>query len=125
MIKLEKDPDVRKGSKGAVPWTACRPFVENSMAMLIHRVKHVTTHKIGPRWDAHIAMHGWCGNAMTGTKKFTFLDAPPAGKFVCARCEAKATAAGMPSSSALAGQHVHLGGVVAVQLCCTTEATQP
>lgn len=119
MIRLEKEPRLRKG----VPWVACRPFVENSMAVLIHRVRYVTTHKIGPRWEAHLGVHAWCGNGMTGTKKFTFLDAPPDGKLVCARCDAKATAAGLPSSSNLAGHHVHLGGVVAVQLCCDPART--
>lgn len=120
MVKLEKEKSSQRF--GGIPWVACKPFVENSRAVLIHRVRHVTTHKIGPRWAAHIGMHAWCGNCMTGTKKFTFLDAPPDGRFVCARCEKAAIAAGLPTSDELAGHHVHLGGVVAVQLCCGAQS---
>lgn len=117
---IEKDPALRRGTmhKGAVPWVDCKPFVENSMAVLIHRPRYVTTHKIGPKWPAHLAVHAWCGNGATGTTKFTFLDAPPDGRLVCARCEAKALSAGLPASADLAGRHVHLGSVVAVQTCC-------
>lgn len=113
-LALEKEKDLR-GNK--VPWVSCKPFVENSMAVLIHRPRRVTTHKIGPKWAAHIAVHAWCGNGMTGSKKFTFLDAPPRGRIVCARCEDKAVEAGLPSSSALVGEHVCTGGVVAVSRC--------
>lgn len=115
IVKLEKERDLR-GNK--VPWVSCKPFVENTRGVLIHRPRMVTTHKIGPRWDAHLAVHAWCGNAATGRKNFTFLDAPPQGRIVCARCEDAALAAGLPSSEALAGQHVHTGGVVAVARCC-------
>lgn len=116
-VALEK----KKKSSG-VHWTACEPFVENSRAVLIHRVRHVSTHKIGPRWPAHLAVHCWCGNGMTGTDKFTFLSAPPDGRIVCARCEDSAVEAGLPSSAHLAGKHVHTGGVVAVRRCCESEA---
>lgn len=104
---------------GGVPWVSCKPFVENSRAILIHRPRQVTTHKIGPKWAAHLGIHMWCGCVMTGTKKFTFLDAPPTGRIVCARCEDAAVGAGLPSSSLLAGVHVHTGGVIAVTRCCT------
>lgn len=119
---IDVDPAIRRvsGRVGGkmTPWKACEPFVENSMAALIHRPRYVTTHKIGPRWDAHIAVHGWCNNCATGTRKFTFLDSPPVGRIVCARCEDAAVAAGLPSSSEIAGRHVHTGGVVAVARCC-------
>jgi len=114
-VKLEKEKDLRNG---AIPWLTCKPFIENSRAVLIHRPRKVTTHKIGERWPSHISVHCWCGNTMSGTKKFTFLDAPGNGRIVCARCEEKALAAGQPSSDELAGLHVHLGGVVAVAHCC-------
>ncbi len=118
-LPLEKETDLRGHNK--IPWASCLPFVENSRGVLIHRPRRVTTHKIGPRWAAHISVHAWCGNAMSGAKKFTFLDAPGANRIVCARCEANAVAAGLPPSSHLAGHHVHTGGVVAVMRCCESE----
>ena len=117
LVALEK---TRNLHKGAVPWTACKPFVDNTLAVLIHRPRCVTTHKCGSR-PSHIAVKVWCGNTMTGNKKFTFLDAPAVGRIVCARCEACAVSSGLPTSSELAGRHVHLGGVVAVANCCTDE----
>jgi hypothetical protein len=108
--------------KGVVHWTSCEPFVENTMAVLIHRVRYVSTHKISDRWRAHLAVRCWCGNGMTGTKKFTFLESPPDKAIVCARCDKAAIRAGQPPSEALAGKHVHLGGVVAVRSCCGQEA---
>lgn len=59
-VHLQKAPRLRKG----IPWTSCEPFVENTRATLIHRVRHVTTHKIGDRWKPHIAVHMWCGNSV-------------------------------------------------------------
>ena len=119
-VHLQKAPRLRKG----IPWTSCEPFVENTRATLIHRVRHVTTHKIGDRWKAHIAVHMWCGNSATGTKKFTFLPEPPAGKLVCARCEEMATKRNMEPSDAIAGRHVHLGRTIAVATCCADVAAQ-
>ncbi|MDD5326057.1 MAG: hypothetical protein PHR71_12260 [Polaromonas sp.] len=113
-IAIEKNKDARMG----IRWTACEPFIENSMAVLIHRVRRVTTHKIGDRWKAHISVHCWCGNSMSGTKKFTFLDAPPEGRIVCGRCEDFAIKAGKPTSEQLTGRHIHTGGVIAVRRCC-------
>lgn len=114
---IQKDKRFRKG----IPWTSCEPFLENSRAVLIHRIKHVTTHKIGDRWKSHISVKCWCGNSMAGTKKFTFLSFPPENKLVCARCEVKAISEGMPSSDELVGKHVHKGGVIAVMKCCALE----
>ena len=107
-----------------IPWTAVEPFVMNEMAQLIHRVRHVSTHKIGNKYPSHLAINMWCGNSATGTKKFTFLGEPPVGRIVCARCDAAAIAAGLPSSTQIAGRHVHTGGVVAVAHCCQQEKTQ-
>lgn len=101
-----------------IDWTSCQPFVENSRAVLIHRPRFVSLHKVGPKWPAHLAVGAWCGNTMTGTKKFTFLDEPPGGRIVCARCEEAATEAGFPASSQIVGRHVCTGGVVAVNRCC-------
>jgi hypothetical protein len=104
--------------RNEIPWSSCSPFVENAKAVLIHRPRYVSTHKIGPKYKAHIAIGGWCGNSFTGRKKFTFLDVPPDGKLVCARCEAAAVKAGHPPSDVLVGHHVHLGHVVPEQTCC-------
>jgi hypothetical protein len=118
MITLEKNKNLRGNG---IAWTACKPFVENSMGELIHRPREVTTWKVSERWKAHIAVTGWCGNTATRTKKFTFLDAPGLNQVVCARCEGKAVAAGLPTSSQLVGRHVHLGGVVTVKYCCNED----
>lgn len=113
-VPIEKAKKLR----GAIPWTACEPYVENSRAVLIHRVRHVTTHQIGPSYRPHLAVHAWCGNGMTGTKKFTFLAEPPTDRLLCARCEEHAIKHGQPSTEQLIGRHAHIGGVVAVQYCC-------
>jgi hypothetical protein len=123
LIALEKR-SIFKGSGTAVQWTACKPFLENSMAVLIHRPRAVTTHKIGPRYAPHLGIELWCGNHMNGGKKFTFLSHPGRERIVCARCEAAAVAAGLPSSTQLAGEHVHLGGVIAVRHCCEEGGTR-
>ena len=120
--KAKKPPYM--GGSTFIPWAACAPFIENSKAVLIHRPRRVTTHRISPKYAPHISVEAWCGNTATGSKKFTFLDAPPPGKLLCARCEQKAQQAGTPSSESIVGRHVHLGGVVAVQVCCTKEGGQ-
>ena len=120
LIELEKPKETRPEVRG-MPWSSCKPFVENSKAVLIHRPRMVAMHRISEKYRPHLAVSMWCGNTQTGTKKFTFLDAPPKGRIVCARCEEKATEAGLPSSTSLAGEHVHTGGVVAVAYCCTQE----
>lgn len=117
LIKLDKPRETRPEVRG-LPWASCRPFVENSKAALIHRPRTVTMHRISEKYRPHIAVWQWCGNTHTGTKKFTFLDAPPKGRIVCARCEEKAVESGLPSSSELSGEHVCIGGVVAVSHCC-------
>lgn len=118
-LPLGRPKDTRFG----IIWNSCSPFIENSMAVLIHRPRYVVTHKISEKHKAHIAIHCWCGTGFTGTKKFTFLDAPPDGKLLCARCEERAVEFGQPSSSSLTGKHVHVGKVIAKQLCCQSEDT--
>ena len=114
-VYLRKHPKHIQG----IPWTACEPFVENSMAALIHRVRYVTTHQISDRYKPHLAVELWCGNSSTGTKKFTFLAEPPDGRIVCARCEDIAVKQfGQPTTESIAGRHVHTGGVIAVARCC-------
>ena len=52
-----------------------------------------------------------------------FLSAPPADKLLCEACERNAVLAGLPSAYELAGRHVHLGKIKAVQTCCMGEPT--
>ena len=109
----------RKDARFGITWKEASPFIENSRAVLIHRPRYVTTHKIGEKWKAHISVECWCGNSFSGTKKFTFLDAPPDNKLLCARCELHAVKNGQPTAESLVGKHVHLGRIVAQQVCCT------
>jgi len=120
LLPLEQTKETRPWVRG-MPWASCKPFVENTFAALIHRPRMVAIHRISEKYRPHISVSMWCGSTQSGTKKFTFLDAPPNDRIVCARCEEKATDAGLPSSTALAGEHVHTGGVVAVAYCCTQE----
>ena len=112
-LPLQKPKDRRFG----IYWSSCSPFIENTRAVLIHRPRYVVTHKIGDKYKAHIAIGCWCGTSFTGTKKFTFLDAPPDGKLLCARCEEKAVQSGQHSAEHLTGHHVHVGHVIAQRLC--------
>lgn len=107
-----------KNHRFGIAWKEASPFLENSRAVLIHRPRYVTTHKIGEKWKAHIAVECWCGNTFTGTKKFTFLDVPPSSKLLCARCEANAVNHGQPTAESITGRHVHIGRLVAQQMCC-------
>ncbi len=124
-MKLPLSPpskDLRRWAPGAIPWASCQPFIENSRAVLIHRPRSVVTHKLSQH-KPHISIKCWCGATFSGTKKFTFLDAPPEDSLLCARCEDVAVNAGIQSASELAGKHVHLGCVVPKRLCCVEETT--
>lgn len=108
----------RKNHRFGIAWKEASPFIDNSRAILVHRPRYVTTHKIGEKWKAHIAVECWCGNSFSGTKKFTFLDVPPSSKLLCARCEANAVNHGQPTAESITGRHVHIGRLVAQQMCC-------
>ena len=101
------------------PWSSCAPFVENSRGVLIHRPRSAQTITI--HREPHKAIHYWCGNGVAGKRNLSFLAAPPEDKLLCARCEAQAVKAGLPSAAELTGRHVHLGKVVAVRVCCDQE----
>ena len=98
------------------PWSACLPFVDNERALLLHRPRSVTIYKCGNN-PSHLAVNMWCGNTQTGTDKFTFIETYSGEKLLCARCEANATAQGLPSADLLSGRHVHQGKVIAVKTC--------
>lgn len=99
-------------------WEDCEPFLDNARAVLIHRVRYVSVHKISSQWPAHLAVVAWCGTSFSGLKKFTFLDEPPKSKLLCERCEVAAFAHGQPTAEQLVGHHVHLGKLVAQKTCC-------
>ena len=50
-----------------------------------------------------------------------WLSPAEADKLLCAACERNAVLAGLPSAYELAGRHVHLGKLKAVQTCCVGE----
>lgn len=107
-------------SKDRLPWASCTPFVDNKRALLIHRPRVVATYTTQKM--PHIGITFWCGNNACGDDdKFTFTDIPPLDKYLCARCEAAAVEAGLPSADDLAGRHVHIGKLVAVKTCCGGE----
>jgi hypothetical protein len=115
-VKLNLSKDRRNG---IAFWSECLPFVENNLAVLIHRPTQVTTYYLGLKYGPHIAIHYWCGNTVTGREdKLTFLSKPPRGRLVCARCEEMAINAGEYSSDKIVGRHVHVGRVKALQTCC-------
>ena len=120
MIKLplEKRKDQR-GNPHILPWASCLPFVENSRGILIHRPRSAATYTMHKK--PHIVISFWCGMHVSGGKNFTFLPKPPECRIVCQRCEELAVAAGLPSADALAGKHVHKGGVKAYRSCCAGE----
>lgn len=105
-------------------WTESEPFVENTRAVLIHRPRFVSEHKISDKYPFHLSVMCWCGNSFSGRKQFTFLDRVPSGRLLCQRCEVAAFSKGQPTAESLTGGHVHLGKVVAVQTCCAMEASK-
>lgn len=99
-------------------WADCEPFVENTRAVLIHRVRYVGEHRISKKYEPHLAVETWCGTVYTGMRKFTFLDRIPDGKLLCERCEVAAFAHEQPTAASLVGHHVHLGRCIPQQTCC-------
>lgn len=121
-VALEKPRTYGRWDKRDLWWKEAKPFVLNDRAILIHRPRQVTLYNIhkGP----HIGISLWCGNQFTGLKKFTFLDSPPEDRLVCHACEQRALMAGLPSSSELAGKHVCVGKLKAVNTCHIHGAAQ-
>lgn len=120
-LESSKSRDLR-----ALRWSSCLPFVENSRGVLIHRPRTGATyniHKSGP----HVGIGFWCGMSVScDGKNLTFHATPPAGRIVCARCEAAAVASGMPSADELAGHHVHIGRTITAPTCCQdSERSKP
>lgn len=93
-----------------------KPFVVNDRAVLIHRPRSISLYNLHKY--PHLGIRQWCGNTHTGMKKFTFIDAIPEGRLVCAICEVRATMAGLPSADEICGRHVHKGRMFAKIDCC-------
>lgn len=115
-VRLGTMPSSWKPDRRATPITSCRPFIENTRAVLIHRPRWISVYRTNPK-KPHLGVHYLCGNGTIGDKNIIFLDRPPANKLVCHNCERIALAGGLPSSDEIAGHHVHLGKVVAVRTC--------
>lgn len=113
MITLLKNKRYRSGF---IQMKTCKPFVENSRGVLIHRPVAVNVHKLMGKY--HMSISYACGNTHCGSKNFTFLDVLDESKIVCARCEERAIELGYQSSREICGGHVHTGGVKAVKNCC-------
>ena len=111
----------RNNDPGVKFHTTSEPFVISQLGQLVHRVKHRTT--ITREWLAshhtHDTAHFWCGNA-TGNPEF-FYDVP-AGRMVCARCEAalalESARRGVDHKRAadLVGHKLNLGAMVPIKV---------
>ena len=109
--------------KHGTPWSSCAPFVDNAQALLLHRPRYVTIYRsLG---EPHLAVHMWCGSGQCGTDKFTFIDSYDGSKLLCKRCEENAVKQGLPSADELLGKHIHLGKIVAQQVCCIPSEVKP
>lgn len=90
------------------------PFVLNPRAVLIHRPRTFTLHKTF--LGSHHATLLWCGSNFA-SRDLTLISEPPNGRLVCSVCEARAVMAGQPTSTELAGRHVCVGKVRAINTC--------
>lgn len=93
------------------------PFFENPRGVLIHRVRSLFRMKVTWNDEPWWIVEYWCENSGRTDAVDSGLLFDPGVKFVCARCEANAVAAKMRTSSEVAGRHVCVGGVRAVNLC--------
>lgn len=89
------------------------PFLQTKPGMPLHRVRSGILFWNAGRYS-HTAVHLWCGTgAFPGSSKkrreARFRAGPATDEKVCTFCEARATAAGKPTSETLAGHPVTLG----------------
>ena len=120
MINLERIKEPRLGSNLTVHLLRSKPFVENSRGVLIHRPRSARLRFCRVRNKPYLSVHFYCGMVITGFRKITFLDFPDESKVLCARCEEIALKFRLPPADAVAGRHVHKGGVKAARNCCKT-----
>lgn len=120
-IRAWKNPYV---SGPVANWRESEPFVENRRGILVHRPRFVRVYQRDGK-PAHIVVEYYCGNCVTDNAKrakLTFCHEPPIGLMVCAVCEHRAVMAGLPTSTTIAGRHVHTGKLKAVMTCCPEDA---
>jgi len=96
-------------------WKRSLPFLVNPRARLIHRPRAIATHLSSSGSYRHNSASFFCGNQANGD--LVVSAEPPEGMLVCAKCEAAATSAGLPSSAELLGRHVCIGVVRAKNIC--------
>lgn len=98
-----------------------KPFAVNPRGILTHRAKCVDTfYRDGKPHHMHVDY--WCGNGTCydlDDELSVLVDKPPKDRLLCHYCEVKAIAAGQAKADKLAGRHVHVGVLRAIQLCCS------
>lgn len=92
-------------------WRSAPPFSMNLFGHLVHRVRHVITHRAG-----HSSIQYWCHNSAF-LDRSEFTDDPPREKMLCARCEAAAVEAGEAAADEILERHIHLGEMRPHRLC--------
>lgn len=117
-IVLDLLPMNRNFSRGISQRRYALPFFYNPRGLLIHRVRAVTDHLRDDGKIRHTSVHFQCNN-FTFVRAGTEFQRVPAGRLVCAACEAFAAHRGKPTADKLAGKHVHVGKIRVEQVCCT------
>ena len=120
-VKLSKQrcpPTYGREGRDYVHWERSLPFFRASAGILLHRVASALDFIRGGS-VSHTAVHYLCGNTGFVRDGAEFVaDPKKAGRLVCAVCEFRAKQKGLPSADRLAGHHVHVGRLIAVQTCC-------
>ncbi len=110
-------------------WLKAPPFAVNKRGVLVHRVRHVTTHMrygSGGWAESHHSMHYLCGNGCCfelGSEDETLVSDPPKDRLLCEACERVAARQKLPTGDKLAGRHVHRGILKPHQTCCGGSAS--
>jgi hypothetical protein len=119
-LKLSKWSERGDDRHDYIGWTRALPFAVNPRGVLVHRVRHVTTH-LRNGVESHNSMHYLCGNGCCfelDSEDDVLVSDPPADRLLCQRCEDVAQRNSLPSGDQLAGRHVHRGVLVPKQTCC-------
>lgn len=103
-------------------WTRALPYNVNPRAILIHRVKHVTTYFDVLGRPRHDGVTHWCGTTAFTNHGISLTADPPKDRLLCVNCEVRAIEAGQLTSRQLTGRHVHVGSLRAVRECCTDQS---
>lgn len=108
MISLEKSPSMKNAffARNVTVVRKCLPFGESSRGEYTHRPRYVMLH--AHENESFLAINCWCGYTIFISKKHkgVLLEAPTAGRPMCATCEGKATGAGLLGSREINGRSV-------------------